>query len=96
MPLESSSTIIKVSPHSNVKSVAGAISHQLENSEDHTAVMHAIGAGAVNQGAKAVAISRSHMAVKGLDVWTRIGFNTVFSEELDKDVSVMVFNIVAK
>ncbi len=48
--------ILKVAAHSNPKSVSGAIIGALE--QDDAVEIHAIGAGAVNQTVKAIAIAR--------------------------------------
>jgi len=48
--------ILKVASRSNPNSVSGAIAGALEN--DGVVELHAIGAGAVNQAVKAIAIAR--------------------------------------
>jgi len=57
---------LKVSSHSNPKSVAGALSAVLR--EKKHAELQAVGAGAVNQTIKAVAIARGYVAPNGLDL----------------------------
>ena len=95
MPLASPTDIIRVSPDSNVKKVAGAIAWCLEQGSGE-AVVQAVGAGAVNQAAKAVAIARGMVATGGKDLWTRIGFATIqHDQEPDKEISVVVFNLDA-
>ena len=66
---------LKVSSKSRPKSVAGALSTVVER--DHRVALQAIGAGAVNQAVKAIAIARSYLAPKGLDLVTSIGFATM-------------------
>jgi stage V sporulation protein S len=66
---------LKVSSKSRPKSVAGALSTVVER--DHRVALQAIGAGAVNQAVKAIAIARSFLAPKGLDLVTSIGFATM-------------------
>lgn len=58
--------VLKVSAHSKCTAVAGAIAGVVRDSG--RAEVQAIGAGAVNQAAKAVAIARSYLALDGLDV----------------------------
>lgn len=58
--------IIKVSTNSNPNSVAGAIVGLIKEREK--AVVHAIGAGAVNQAIKAIAIARGFVASSGIDL----------------------------
>lgn len=58
--------VLKVSAHSKCTAVAGAIAGVIRDSG--RAEVQAIGAGAVNQAAKAVAIARAYLALDGLDV----------------------------
>ncbi len=58
--------IIKVSAESRTSAVAGAIAGVVR--EHQRAEVQAIGAGAVNQAVKAVAIARGYLHEDGLDV----------------------------
>lgn len=58
--------ILKVSAKSNPNSVAGALAGVLR--ERGTAEIQAIGAGALNQAVKAVAIARGFVAPSGVDL----------------------------
>ncbi len=58
--------VLKVSAQSNPKSVAGALAAVLR--ESGRAEMQAVGAGAVNQAIKAVAIARGFVAPNGIDL----------------------------
>jgi stage V sporulation protein S len=58
--------VLKVSAQSNPKSVAGALTAVLR--ERGTAEVQAVGAGAVNQAVKAIAISRGFIAPNGIDL----------------------------
>ena len=58
--------IIRVSARSRSSSVAGAIAGVIR--EHGRAEVQAIGAGAVNQAIKSVAIARSYLALDGIDV----------------------------
>lgn len=58
--------VLRVSAHSRPAAVAGAIAGVVR--EKGHAELQAIGAGAVNQAAKAVAIARSFLALEGIDV----------------------------
>lgn len=58
--------ILKVSSVSNPNSVAGAISAFIKN--DNEVEIQSIGAGAINQAIKSIAIARGHMATAGLDL----------------------------
>ena len=58
--------VLKVSARSRSTAVAGAIAGVVR--EHGRAEVQAIGAGAVNQALKAVAIARTYLALDGLDV----------------------------
>ncbi len=58
--------ILRVSSRSNPSSVAGALAGVLR--ERGTAEMQAVGAGALNQAVKAVAIARGFVAPSGMDL----------------------------
>jgi stage V sporulation protein S len=60
------SEILKVSAQSKPSAVAGAIAGVMR--EKGRAEVQAIGAGAVNQAVKAIAIARGYLAPSGLDV----------------------------
>lgn len=59
-------TTLKVSAKSNPNSVAGALAGVIR--EEGTVEMQAIGAGAVNQAVKAIAIARGFLAPSGLKI----------------------------
>jgi len=58
--------VLKVSSTSDPKSVAGALAAVIR--EEGRAELQAIGAGAVNQATKAIAISRGYVAPNGIDL----------------------------
>ncbi len=58
--------VLKVSARSNPNSVAGALAGVLR--EAGNAEMQAIGAGAINQAIKAIAIARGFVAPSGVDL----------------------------
>lgn len=58
--------IIKVSAHSRAPAVAGAIAGVVR--EAHYAEVQAIGASAVNQAVKAVAIARGYLVEDGIEI----------------------------
>lgn len=60
--------VLKVSAQSNPKSVAGALAAVLR--EKGSAEVQAVGAGAVNQAIKAIAIARGFVAPNGIDLVT--------------------------
>lgn len=75
------SEILKVSSKSNPNSVAGAISAIV--TEKGQAELQAIGAGAINQTIKAIAIARGFVAPTGIDLICIPAFSTVIIEEQD-------------
>ena len=58
--------VLKVSSQSKPSAVAGAIAGVIR--DDGRAEVKAIGAGAINQAIKAVAISRGYLAPAGMDI----------------------------
>ncbi|HOE56252.1 MAG TPA: stage V sporulation protein S [Bacillota bacterium] len=58
--------VLKVSAHSQPKSVAGALAAVLRDKA--AAEIQAVGAGAVNQAVKAIAITRGFVAPNGIDL----------------------------
>lgn len=58
--------VLKVSAHSKPKAVAGALAAVIR--EKGVAELQAIGAGAVNQAIKAIAITRGFVAPNGIDL----------------------------
>ncbi|MBO5408534.1 MAG: stage V sporulation protein S [Clostridia bacterium] len=67
--------ILKVSKNSNPGSVAGALSGIMR--ERGTAELQAIGAAAVNQAVKAVAIARGFLAPSGFDIVCTPAFSEI-------------------
>ncbi len=64
--------ILRVAANSNPNSLAGALAGVIR--EEGSAEMQAIGAGAVNQAVKAIAISRGYIAPSGVDLICVPGF----------------------
>lgn len=58
--------VLRVSAHSNPKLVAGALAAILRG--EGTVEIQAVGAGAVNQAVKAIAIARGFVAPNGIDL----------------------------
>ncbi len=67
--------VLKVSADSKPKAVAGAVAAVLR--EQGMVELQAIGAGAVNQAVKAIAISRGFVAPNGIDLITIPAFTKV-------------------
>jgi len=67
--------VLKVSANSQPKSVAGALAAVLR--DNNYAEIQAVGAGAVNQAVKAIAITRGFVAPNGIDLVTVPAFAEV-------------------
>jgi stage V sporulation protein S len=76
--------IIRVSAKSNAKAVSGSITKKVET--EGKAEIHTVGAGALNQAIKAVAMSRGHLAIGGRDAVIRPGFGLTKIEDEDRTV----------
>lgn len=74
--------ILKVSAKSNPNSVAGALANVLR--EEGTAEIQAIGAGAINQSVKAVAIARGFVAPSGVDLICIPAFTDITIDNEDR------------
>lgn len=81
--------MLRVSHTSNVKDVASTISSRLGTGGEID--VRVIGAGAVNQCVKAVAVARGMLASKGRELTTQISFTTV--EGKDGDISAILFRL---
>ncbi len=88
---EQEDNILRVSAGSNPQSVASAIAHSIY--ENRQCKIRAVGAGAVNQAVKAIAIARGYTAPRGLDLSCIPGFASI--ESHDGQISAIVFVVVA-
>lgn len=70
-----SKIILKVASSSNPSSVAGALVKNMQEGKD--VELLAVGAGAVNQAVKAVAIARGYISPQGVDITIKPGFEDV-------------------
>ncbi len=80
--------VIKVSAKSRSTAVAGAIAGVIR--ESGRAEVQAIGAGAVNQAIKAVAIARGYLALEGMDIICIQAFTEVDIEGQERTALKMV------
>ena len=74
--------VLKVSAKSNPKSVAGALAAVLR--ESGTAELQAVGAGAVNQSIKAIAIARGFVAPNGINLITIPAFVEIVIDDEER------------
>lgn len=82
---------LRVSAGSSPQSVASAIAHAIY--DNRVVKIRAVGAGAVNQAVKSMAIARGFVAPRGLDLTFKVGFTTIDSR--DGEISAIVFTISA-
>jgi stage V sporulation protein S len=80
---------LRVGAGSSAQSVASAIAHSIY--ETRQAKIRAVGAGAVNQAVKAIAVARGFTAPRGMDLVCVPGFTTIKSH--DGDISAVVFTV---
>ena len=74
--------MLKISSKSNPNAIAGAIAGVL--SEKEVVEMQAVGAGAVNQAVKAIAIARGFVASSGVNLICVPAFSTVIIENEER------------
>lgn len=85
--------VLRVSAKSDATSLGSAISHAVYDSQ--RVVLRAVGAGAVNQGVKAIAIASNFVALRALTLYTRIGWETITMGD-GKEVSAILMRIEAR
>lgn len=74
--------VLKVSAHSQPKSVAGAIAAVLR--EKGAVEVQAVGAGAVNQSVKSIAIARGYVAPNGIDLICIPAFSKIIIDDEER------------
>lgn len=74
--------VLKISSKSNPNAIAGAIAGSLQ--ENKRVELQAIGAGAVNQAVKAIAIARGFVASSGINLICVPAFSTVIIENEER------------
>ncbi|MFI6495943.1 stage V sporulation protein S [Nonomuraea typhae] len=88
---ESRDIVLRVSAGSNASATASALSHAIY--EGKNVVLRAIGAGAVNQTVKALAIANSFVGSRGFSLSYRPGFDEVIMPDGTK-VTAMVHKVI--
>ena len=89
MTEQTEENILRVSAGSNPQAVASAIAHSIY--ELRSCKIRAVGAGAVNQATKAIAIARGYTAPRGLDLICVPGFASIESHE--GTISAIVWSV---
>lgn len=74
--------VLKVRADSVPKKVAGALAAIIR--EEGTAEVQAVGAGAVNQAVKAIAVARGYVAQNGFDLMCAPGFTDLKIDDADR------------
>lgn len=82
--------ILRVKNGSNASKLASAISHAVYDGKKVT--LRAIGAAAVNQAVKAIAISQSYVGPRGIVLYTRPGFTSVTMAD-GEEISAIVLHV---
>lgn len=82
--------LLKVKSSSSAANLAAAIANNVYAST--TVTMRAIGAAAVNQSLKAVAIANGYVGPRGMRLLILPGFTTVTMD--DGDISAMTFRVI--
>ena len=83
--------LLKVKSSSSAANLAAAIANNIYEAND--VILRAIGAAAVNQSMKAVAIANGYVAPRGIRLVVLPGFTTVMMP--DGSISAMTFKILA-
>lgn len=81
---------IKVSGKSPVPQLAGSIIKSIE--DGNSIEVRAVGASAVNQMYKGIAVARGTLATKGKDLLIKPGFSEIHEDGVEK--TVMIANLV--
>lgn len=83
--------VMRVGAASPPQAVASSIQRSIFD-ESHLPTIRAIGAGAVAQACKGIAIARGHVAVRGLDLGVAIGFDNVAGDN-GMEISAQTFRL---
>lgn len=83
--------LMKVGASTPPQAVANSIARSIFD-ESKFPIMRAVGAGAVAQACKGIAIARGIVAPKGLDLACIIGFETVMGDN-GQEISAQVFHL---
>lgn len=86
--------LMRVSASSPVQAVANSIAKCIFESSQFPAI-RAIGAGAVAQTCKAIAVARGIVAPKGLDLACVIGFDSITGDR-GEEISAQIFYLYAR
>lgn len=85
---------MRVSKTSPPQKLASAIAQELKAQPHHPIILRAIGAGAVNQAIKALAIARGFVATGANDLVVRPGFDKAAGDEQEVTAIVLVASLM--
>ena len=91
VPVPEVRQVMRVGAASPPQAVASSIQRSIFD-ESHLPTIRAIGAGAVAQACKGIAIARGHVAVRGLDLGVAIGFDNVAGND-GGEISAQTFRL---
>jgi stage V sporulation protein S len=94
VPITHNDNLMRVSATSPPQMVANSIFKAIFDQQCMPCV-RAIGAGAVAQTCKAIAIARGMAAVKGMDLGCNIGFDTITGDS-GKEISAQTFHLYSR
>ena len=83
--------LLKVASKSDPKAVAGALAGVIR--EEGTVEVQAVGAGALNQAVKAVAIARGYVAPSGVDLYCIPGFADIEIEGEERTAIKLIIKV---
>ncbi len=84
--------ILKISAKSKPSSIAGALANAFKSK--NVVEMQAVGAGAINQGIKAIAIARGYVAPLGKDLIVVPAFSDILIEGMEKTAIKLIVKAV--
>lgn len=84
--------ILKVSGKSNPAKVAGAIARDMR--ENGKSELQAVGAGAVSQAVKAIAVARGYLSPQGIELMCIPSFVTILID--GEDLTAIKFSVVKR
>ena len=90
-PWQAADTILKVRTSSRPSAVAGTIAGVIR--QVGQAELQAIGAGAINQAVKAIAIARSYLQDEGIDLWCVPSFIDLVIDEEERTALRLVIEV---
>lgn len=91
MSIDVTENVMRVSASSSPQAVAGSIRAVIFE-DNRMPVVRAVGAGAVAQACKGIAIARGYVATRGHDLGVNIGFDTIPGDQ-GQDISAQTFHL---